>query len=101
MDYYNYPHLLDCNYSQKPGRDKYPLKCIRENNYLTLPNLKEVIFLRGILCDNNTCKLDHLKLYTYQQRGLLLMSYFGRSGFMFLHGYMVSFLYGILEVGKR
>ncbi|CAI2173662.1 13498_t:CDS:2 [Funneliformis geosporum] len=41
MDYYNHPHLLDCNYPQKLERDKYPLKYVCENNYLTLPNLKE------------------------------------------------------------
>ena len=65
MDYYNYPHLLDCNYSQKLGSDKYPLEYIRGNNYLTLPNLKEVIFFHGLLCGNNILGLDHQKLYRY------------------------------------
>src|SRR6266498_3928593 len=98
MDYYNYPHLLNCNYSQKLRRNKYPLECIRKNNYLMLPNLKEVIFLHGLLCDNNTGNLDHLKLYIYQQRGLLLINYTNHSGSMFLYGYMISFLYSTLEM---
>src|SRR6266480_4174515 len=57
MDYYNRLHLLDCNYSQILGRDKYPPECVRINNYLILPNSKEVIFLHGLLCSNNTGSL--------------------------------------------
>ncbi len=65
MDYYNYLHLLDCNYLQIFKKDKYPPKCVHINNYLILPNLKEVIFLHKLLCDNNTGSLDHPRLYTF------------------------------------
>ena len=65
MDYYNRLHLLDYNYLQILERDKYSPECVRINNYLILPNSKEVIFLHGLLCDNNTGSLDHLRLYTF------------------------------------
>ena len=100
MDYYTRYRLMGCNCSRILERDKHFLT-VCMNNYLIVPSLKEAIFLHGLLCDNNTGKLDHLKLYTYQQHGLLLMSYFGYSGSIFLHEYIVSFLYGILEVDKH
>src|SRR6266542_3299171 len=64
MDYYNRLHLLDCNYSQILRKNKYPPECVRINNYLILPNSKEIIFLRRLFCNNNTGNLDYLKLYT-------------------------------------
>src|SRR2546421_1782043 len=100
MDYYIRYRLLGCNCSRILGRNKY-LLTVCMNNYLIAPSLKEVIFLHGLLCGNNTGSLDHLRLYTFQQHGLLLMHCTGHSGSMFSHEYMVSFLYGILEVDKR
>src|SRR5215204_2294700 len=101
MDYYNRPHLLNCNYSQKLGSDKYPLEYIRENNYLTLPNLKEVIFFHRLLCGNNILGLDHQKLYGYRLHELPLTLYSDPNDSMSLHGYIPSSLYDILEVEKR
>src|ERR1044072_9365821 len=87
--------LMHCNSSRILGRDKNFLT-VCMNNYLITPSLKEAIFLHGLLCS-----LDHLRLYAFQQHRLLLMHCSGHIGSMFSHGYMVSFLYGILEVGKR
>ena len=100
MDYYTRYRLMGCNCSRILGRDKNFLT-VCMNNYLIAPSLKEAIFLHGLLCDNNTGSLDYLRLYAFQQHGLLLMHCFSHIGSMFSHGYMVSFLYGILEVGKR
>ena len=95
------PHrLLGCNYSRVLERDKH-LPMIHMNSCLIPPSLKEVIFLHGPLFDDNIWKLDHWKQYEYQLRELLLMHCGDQSGFMFSHGYMLSFLYDILEVGKH
>ena len=81
MDYYNRSHLLDCNYSQKLGSDKYCLEYDHENNYLMLPNLKDVIFFHELFCDNNILGLDHQKLYRYQLHELPLMHYSSQIDF--------------------
>src|SRR4051812_2238418 len=99
MNYYTRYCLLGCNYSQILRRNKYFLT-VCMNNYLIALSLKEVIFSHELLCDNNTGSLDHLRLYTFQQHKLLLMHYTSHISFMFSHEYMVSFLYGILEVSK-
>ena len=100
MDHYTCYRLLGCNCSQILRRNKYFLT-VCMNNYLIAPSLKKVILLHRLFCDNNTGSLDHPRLYTFQQHGLLLMNCTDHSGSMFSHGYIVSFLYGILKVGKR
>ena len=81
MDYYNRHHLSSCNYSQILERDKCPPECVRINNYLILPNSKEVIFLHGLFCGNNTSSLDHPRLYECQPHELPSMHYSDQISF--------------------